>query len=318
MPARRRLGKKFLKSLLPILLLLAVALVVALAFTVYGVTRPPRREYLVRPQTFSQLSGPISRVTEETWRNRDKTPARGWLLRGAEGAPAVVLSHGYGADRSWLLNLGVKINESTNFTILWPDLRGHGMKPPVAWTTFGAREGDDTLGALDYLRSLKAPSGKRLLGDRVGLYGIELGAYASLHAANQDQTVRVLVLDSVPRDPDELIGALVKEDLGMGLRPVLYLTRLAVRVYFFGKYQSSPACGLAASLQSPRVLLLSGPDAGYLRDSTMALARCFSDQSKVEIKLDLPLTGLRLPSATGEQGEEYDRQVIDFFDRSLR
>jgi len=30
------------------------------------------------------------------------------------------------------------------------------------------------------------------------------------------------------------------------------------------------------------------------------------------------LTGLDLPSATGEQGEGYDRLVIDFFDKHLR
>jgi len=38
----------------------------------------------------------------------------------------------------------------------------------------------------------------------------------------------------------------------------------------------------------------------------------------VEIRTDLPLTGLSLPSATGEQGEGYDRIVIDFFDKYLR
>ncbi len=40
-----------------------------------------------------------------------------------------MLLHRYGGDRSWLFNLGVKINETTNFTILWPDLRGHGENP---------------------------------------------------------------------------------------------------------------------------------------------------------------------------------------------
>jgi hypothetical protein len=38
----------------------------------------------------------------------------------------------------------------------------------------------------------------------------------------------------------------------------------------------------------------------------------------LEVKMDLPLTGYNLPFAQGEQGETYDRRVIDFFDRSLR
>ena len=155
MASRRRLGKKLIKSLLPILLVLMAALVVALGLFVRGISRPPRRAYLVTPKAFSQISGPALKVVDQSWQNRDNTPARGWLLRGTEGAPAVVLLHHYGADRSWLFNLGVKINETTNFTILWPDLRGHGLTPAVQWTSFGTVEGEDVMAALDYLRTLK-------------------------------------------------------------------------------------------------------------------------------------------------------------------
>ena len=189
MASRRRLGKKLFKSLLPILLVVIVALVVALAFIVRGIAHPPRSAYLVTPKAFSQISGPALKVTDQTWRNRDNTSARGWLLRGTEGAPAVVLLHHYGADRSWLFNLGVKINEATNFTILWPDLRGHGLVPPVQWTSFGTFEGEDVLAALDFLRVQKSESGNRLVGDKVGLFGVELGAYAALRAAAQDKGV---------------------------------------------------------------------------------------------------------------------------------
>ena len=73
----RRFGKKLFKSLLPILLVLALAVVIALASIIYGITRPPRRAYLVTPQAFSQISGPGLKVTDETWPNRDGTTARG-------------------------------------------------------------------------------------------------------------------------------------------------------------------------------------------------------------------------------------------------
>ena len=316
--ARRRLGKKLIRSLLPIVLVLVLVVVGVLVWIVYGVTRPPRQAYLVTPQMFTPFSGPVLKVTDETWRNRDGSQARGWLLRGAEGAPAVVLLHRYGADRSWLFNLGVKLRETANFTILWPDLRGHGMNPPVAWTSFGTREGDDVLAALDHLRTLKTERGQALVGERIGLYGIELGAYAAMKAALHDTRVRVLVLDAVPRAPDEMLRAAVRGDLGMDNRLVQYLARGATRIYFLGSYDNTPTCTMAASLATQRVLLLSGEDAGYLRDSTVGLGRCFSNPANIEVQTDLPLTGFRQPSATGEQGEGYDRRVIDFFDRQLR
>ncbi len=297
MARRPRLGKKLFKSLLPILLLVVLALGGVFGWLVYNISRPPGRPYLVTPQAFAQISGPGLKATDQTWRNRDGTTARGWLLRGAEGAPAVVLLHRYGADRSWLFNLGVKLNEATNFTILWPDLRGHGLNPPVKSSSFGMRETDDLLAALDYLKQLKSPKGQPLVSDPFGAYGVELGAYAALKAANQDSRVQVLVLDSVPGNPDDLVNASVKEDTGMDNRVIQYLAGLAMRAYFAGRYDNTSSCALAASLANQHVLLLSGPDAGYLKDSTAALVKCFPNPANVEVKTDLPLTGLREPSA---------------------
>jgi pimeloyl-ACP methyl ester carboxylesterase len=318
MSPRRRLGKKLFKSLLPVLALLALAVATCVGYIIYGITRPPRHPYIVTKQTFAQLSGPASKVTDETWRNRDGTPARAWLLRGAPGAPGIVLLHRYGTDRSWLFNLGVKLNEATNFTILWPDLRGHGLDPPVKWTSFGVQEGDDVLAAMDFLKSLKGPDGKQLVGEQIGLYGVELGGLSALEAAEHHTEVAALALDSVPRSRDELLQAAVKDDIGLNNGVIQYLVRNGMRLYFMGTYNNVNACEIAASLKDRRVLLLSGPEADYLKDSTASLTRCFPNSVNVESKTDLPLTGFKLPSATGEQGEAYDRRVIDFFDRTLR
>jgi len=285
---------------------------------VSAITDPPRQSYLVTPQSFSNISGSALKVTDETWTNRDGTSARGWLLRGGEGAPAVVFLHRYGGDRSWLFNLGIKVNEATNFTILWPDLRGHGMDPPVRSTTFGSAEEGDLLAALDFLRTLKSARQNNLVADRFGVFGVELGAYAGLRAANQDPAIQVLALDSLPRSGDELINAAVSTEIGLNKPTFLSVARTATRGYFLGKYANKPSCELAAALKTQHILLLAGNDDGYLRESTISLQPCFANIGNVESKTDLPLTGFTLASATGEQGEAYDRPVIDFFARKLR
>jgi hypothetical protein len=71
-------------------------------------------------------------------------------------------------------------------------------------------------------------------------------------------------------------------------------------------------------VREARVMLLSGADAGQLKDATGSLQTCFPTPNNVETRTDLPLSGFSMPSATGEQGEAYDRVVIDFFDRNLR
>ena len=318
MPPRRRIGKRLIKSFLPIVLVIGLAVVGSLSYIVYCVSHPPKRPYVVTPESFSQISGRAIKVTDETWSNKDGRRSRGWLIKGAEGAPAVVLLHRYGGDRSWLFNLGVKINETTNFTVLWPDLRGHGVDPLVKWSSLGSREGDDVLAALDFLRSLKTEGQKKLVGDMFGLYGVELGAYSALKAAGSDTQIKVLVLDSMTSSPDALLKSAVSNCIRIDNGFVQYFSRTAMKLYLLGGFDSTPACDLAHNVRDPRVLLLSGNDAGILKDSTASLQTCFPTSNDVETRTNLPLSGFSMPSATGEQGEAYDRVVIDFFDRNLR
>lgn len=297
---------------------MVLAVVCVTAWLVYSATRPPRRAYLVTPEKFLRLSDRGLRATEETWQNRDGTQARGWLIRGTEGAPAVLLLHGYGTDRSWLLNLGVKLNETTNMTVLLPDLRGHGQEPLVPASSFGWAEAEDTLAALEYLRGLKSTQGRALTGPGLGIYGFEVGAYAALAAARRDTTVRAVVLDSVPDNPDHVLAEAIRDRTGFDNRLLQALARAGTRVYFAGRYKSDAACTLAEGLGDRQVLLLSGESAGRLKQTTETLANCFPPRANVEQHTALPLTGLSLASASPEEDEAYDRRLIDFFDRILR
>ena len=318
MPPRRRLGKRLVKSFLPIALVIVLAVVGAISFIVYCVSHPAKSAYVVTPESFSRISGRAIKVTDETWTTLDRRRARGWLLRGAEGAPAVVLLHRYGGDRSWLFNLGVKINETTNFTILWPDLRGHGENPLIRWSSLGGRDGDDLKAAFNFLRGLKSENQKTLVSESFGVYGVELGAFSALKAARTEPHIKVLVLDSVSGSSDEMLSAAISKCVGLDNSLVHRLSRLGMKFYMTGNYEDDSTCDFASMMEGQRVLLLSGNDAGPLRDATASLHKCFRVAGNVEVRTDLPLSGFSLPSATGEQSEAYDRIVIEFFARNLR
>ena len=144
-----RLVKSLTRLLLPVIVLMVMAVAGASVWLVHETAHPVSAAYLVTPEVYGMLSARGAQVTDEKWVNKDGTSARGWLLRGSQDAPAVILLHKYGANRSHVLNLGVKLNEATNFTILMPDQRGHGQNPSVNYTSFGGFEADDTTAAIE-------------------------------------------------------------------------------------------------------------------------------------------------------------------------
>src|SRR6185369_9777013 len=183
------------------------------------------------------------------------------------------------------------------FSILWPDLRGHGENPQIKWSSLGGRDGDDLKAALNFLRSLKSENQKTLVGESFGVYGVELGAFSALKAARTEPQIKVLVLDSVSSSSDDLLRAAILKCVGVNNSLVQALSRIGMKTYLTGSYENDGTCDIASMMQDQRVLLLSG---------------------NVEVRTDLPLSGFSLPSATGEQSEAYDRIVIEFFARNLR
>ena len=313
-----RLLKSFSRLLLPVTVLLVLAVGVASVWLVHETAHPVAAAYLVTPQVYGMLSARGAQVTDESWTNKDGSAARGWLLRGAQDAPAVVLLHKYGANRSYVLNLGVKLNEATNFTILMPDHRGHGQNPAVAYTSFGGCEADDTASAIDFLRSLKTPEQFPLVGKDIGLYGLELGSFAALAAATKNDSVKALALDSVPQSADSMLASTVEKRFPFASSVTAKFAQLGTHPYFFeGCFKRELSCDMAKELTGRKVLLLGGLDAPDFQESTSKLSKCFPSNSTVESKTDLSPSGYSIIDASLELSESYDQRVIDFFRQSL-
>ena len=319
MASIRRLFKSFFRLFLPVVILAVLALVAASVWLVYKTSEPPRTAYLVTPQKFGQLSARAAQVTEETWTNLDGTQSRGWLLRGMENAPAVVLLHSYGADRSHLLNLGVKLNESTDFTVLMPDLRGHGENPPVVKTSFGGCETEDALAAIKFLRELKSAGDAPLVGQNIGIYGVELGSIIGLSTAAKDESVKAMVLDSVPYRSDSLLASAVERRFPFAGFVTGKLAENGTYLFFAGGcYNRNPLCETAKNVSNRRILLLAGSDAADFQDSTGKVARCFPASNAIETKTDLSPSGYKLSNASLEQISGYDLRVIEYFKANLQ
>lgn len=310
--------KSFYRLVFPVILLLILAVVAASVSLIHKIAAPPQAVYLVTPEKYGQFSTRGAQVTEETWTNGDGSTARGWLLRGSEGLPAVVLLHRYGADRSHVLDLAVKMNEATNYTVLMPDARGHGVNPPIKESSFGGCESDDALAAVEFLRGLKGLSQTPLVGQNVGFYGVEMGALAALAAAAKDVKIKALALDSVPLASDDIVASAVEKRFPFASSVTSEFAGIGTRFYFFnGCYRRGAACEVAKTIADRQVLLLAGADAPHLQDSTAKLNKCFPNSTKIETKTDLNPSGYGLINASLEQSAAYDQRVIEFFKTAL-
>lgn len=314
-----RLAKTFIRLLLPVVILIFAALGGSSIWLLHEISKPFKSQYLVTPAKYGQLSTRGARITDETWSNQDGSTTRGWLLRGAEGAPAVILFHRYGADRSHVLDLGIKINESTNFTVLMPDSRGHGIEPLTQNSSFGGCEAQDASAAVQYLKGLKTDKQAILVGEKFGFYGVELGALAALNAASKDKNVRALVLDSVPSNSDQVLAASIEKRFPFASMISSGIAAYGTYLYFYDScYDHEPACNFAKGIDEREILLLAGSDVPMLQGTTEKISRCFPAATNVEMKLDFNPSGYNLTSASVEQLNIYDQRVIDFFSRALR
>jgi len=313
-----RLFKSFFRLLFPVVLLLVVAVVAASVWLVYKTSRPVSARYLVTPEKYGLLSSRGAQVTDENWTNKDGSSSRGWLLRGGENAPAVILFHKYGADRSYVLNLAVKLNESTNFTVLMPDMRAHGENAPARNSSFGGCEAEDAVASIEFVRNLKTPNQISLVGKDIGLYGVELGSLSALSAAAKDKSVKAIALDSVPDTSDQLLDDAIDGRFPFASTVTTKFARFGTYLYFYdGCYQRGSYCETARTIENRHILLLAGLDAPNFQESTTKLNRCFPGSNKIESKLDLSPSGFSIINASMEQSETYDQRVIDFFRTAL-
>lgn len=318
MAKTKRLVKSFYRLLLPIFVLVILAAGSASIWVLYKMAHPATPKYLVTPDKYGQLSPRASQVTDENWTNKDATRSRGWLLKGSPNAPAIILLHKYGADRSYVLDLGVKLSEATNFTVLMPDQRGHGENPLIKNTSFGGKESEDVDSAVQFLQGLKTPEQTPLVGKAIGIYGVEMGASSALLASGKDQGIKALALDSVAQDSDNLLTEAFNKRFPFASSVTSKFVILGTYLYFYeGSYKRESLCDTARGLTNRHVLLLAGLDAPAFQDSTAKLAKCFSSGNKVETKTDLSPSGFGIRNASLEQSEAYDQRIIDFFRQAL-
>ncbi len=162
----------------------ALALGAAYALGTYTFTylsmHPPRRKVRL-PKSDSELL-----VEEIEFFARDGVRLSGWFLASEQARGAVILCHGYPANRVEVLPWAKWLHEA-GFHVLLFDFRAMGNSEGKL-STIGYEEVNDLLGASDYLHSRPEMDERK-----AGVFGLSMGGAVALMAAAQDKRLSAVV-----------------------------------------------------------------------------------------------------------------------------
>jgi pimeloyl-ACP methyl ester carboxylesterase len=170
-----------------------------------------------------------------------------WLVARA-GAPAIVLLHGYPAEKADMLPMAAAL--ARRFTVLLVDLRYFG-RSEGRMTTLGLRERGDLRRAIDVL------AGRGF--DRVGVFGFSLGGAIALGAAAEDPRIRAVAAYSPFADLRALAHELYAW-MGPLRYPFVGLMRGWSRLFLGADVTAFPPRAAAARLSIPVYLIASRDD----------------------------------------------------------
>jgi pimeloyl-ACP methyl ester carboxylesterase len=131
-----------------------------------------------------------------TFSASDGVVLRGWYLGGGDRGVSIVCAHGLFRSRREVLDRGAWFREN-GYNVLLMDSRRHGESGGER-TTLGFEERLDVEGGIDFMR-------EREPGDRIVLFGVSMGAAASLLAAAERPEVEAVIADSSFLDLEQVV-----------------------------------------------------------------------------------------------------------------
>jgi len=203
--------------------------------------RPPRLVVALTPKDVGLVVEDVTITTDDGLR------LAAWLVP-RPGAPAVVLLHGYPADKADMLPIAAGL--ASRFTVLLLDQRYFG-RSEGRLTTLGFKERSDLKRAVDFLAA-------RGLGP-VGVFGFSLGGAVALLAAAEDPRIRAVVAYS-PFADLAMLGRDLYAWLWLLKYPLVGLTRVWSRLFVGHDITRPTPVEAAARLAIPVLLIASRED----------------------------------------------------------
>jgi fermentation-respiration switch protein FrsA (DUF1100 family) len=296
--------RPFLKTLMNILIGIALLVVVLSFLLVYVNTHPPRYPLNIPPSVFRADYESVSFSTE------DGIVLKGWLVKPANPAsrsPSIIICHGVGANKSDFTGLAVALSKRGYYALLF-DFRAHG-ESGGSRSSLGYHEQKDVAAALAFLKARPGIDPKR-----IGIYGFSLGASTAILAAAASPAFSAIVVDSAFSSLKDLARTSITGFYHLPSFPFLNLAVLGYELYFQTRIDAVSPVSVIQDISPAPVLIIAGD-----RDALVPVEngrKLFASAKEPKELWIIP--GAGHGGTLAAAGSEYEKRVGEFFDRSLK
>jgi pimeloyl-ACP methyl ester carboxylesterase len=227
----------------------------------------------------------------------------GWFFPGLQGAPVIVVCHGYGSQRSDVLTLVTALQDQ-QYNVFVFDFTGHGAIQGT--TTLGYKETGELRAAITALAGRADVDAKRF-----GLWGTDMGAYAALETAESDPRVAAVAMDSVYDDPVDMLDLEVKKTGLTALPFVMRFCEIGFHLINYQYRQEPAASTRLGRMQGASKLFIQSRDRPELAFMTFQLFQRAPDPKRQEIER---VSYLQMGD---DDRKSYENLIVSFFLQSL-
>ncbi|MDH4334304.1 MAG: alpha/beta hydrolase [Chloroflexota bacterium] len=279
------------------------------AYEAINYDRASDDELLAHEDDLAHCSAPGETAGSEVVASDGVRIAGWWIPAAAEigpDGPTVVMVHGYGDNKSGMLEYAMFLHDRYNLVLF--DLRNSGQSTGTL-TTQGSQEQRDLVAILDWIVSVKHPA-------QLIVFGQSMGGHTAVNVVAEDPRVEALILDSTH---DRLRTAMVARigNAGYPFGEVGYLAiALGSWIRSGENVLASDPIDALVRLGSRPVLLLQGgsdhdvPPASADRMAAAAQAAAVELELRVCPGADHGLLDETCP-------DDYGRWLDDFLERVL-
>ncbi len=255
--------------------------------------RPPRMHTNIAPSDFNLKYRNIE------FKTKDGLTLRGWFIPSEHSNATIIIGHGFPFDKNNVLSATKFLNK--HYNLLYYDFRYFGESDGV-FTTISYRERGDLLEAIDYLK-------KKKNADSIGLYGFSMSAATFL--LTDSKNVKAIVADSSYSSLYEMTKAAYRIFPGFLKYPFVWTTLFFAKLFLgINIFELSPKENVK-SLNVPILLIHGAEDEEIPAEHSKIL-------HKNALNSELWLVeGAGHGMSYSKNPEEYEKRVIDFFDKNL-